>query len=452
MRVDRVWGLGRSRLTSMALATSAIVAGAGCGDDGGLRWEAERATEVRELEFLEEVEVIQMTRAEYREQAEKNVGEVDEEALRHMADTYGRLGFFPRELDLRPILASSSSDWVGASYSPLTKRITLVKDRPEDAPPSTQVHEYVHALQDQHFDLLAYEGKTSDEYLAHRAVAEGDAVLAEFRFLAQDEHDAEVDGWDWPQTMSNYWAWAEDLLASADYPVFFLDYPSFVYPNGLRYAATNLLGPSFDAPPPHDWSLEDELFTERPPATTQQVLQGDAATALDPVERIGLGAVPPDLDGRLETDSWDSLGEWYTRLLLYASAGADHAPGLASRWDGDRVLFARDTMRGGAIASIWASAWEDESSAVQIVEALNQLYGRIPDPDGAEAGVASDGEALWIEQRGDSVVVIKNLDPELAPQMAEAAFHPPAAERAGRARPLAWWIRELRSGRAPHLR
>jgi hypothetical protein len=51
------------------------------------------------------------------------------------------------------------------------------------------------------------------------------------------------------------------------------------------------------------------------------------------------------------------------------------------------------------------------------------------------AGTAADGELTWVEQRDRRLVAIKNLDPALAGSVAAAAFDPPAAERARRARP-----------------
>jgi hypothetical protein len=436
----------------MALAALVLAVAAGCGgdDDGDDAGDgdgddsirlAQRASEVRELAFLEDVEVVRMTRAEFRAQADANAGEIDDVALRELAETYGRLGFFAMDLDLRPILAGASSDYVGATYSARNKVITLIEDNPGDAPAATQVHEFVHALQDQHFDLIEFDGSTSDEFLARRAVVEGDATLAEARFRAQDEHSGELDGWDWPQLLASWDTWRRDLLAGSPYPVFFVDYPSFVYPFGLRFTAINLLGWSLAVPAPHDWALEDELFTERPPATVQQVIRPELES--DPGELIGLDAVPSELEGRLEGINWDTLGEWYIYLLFYPMF-ADLALELTVAWEGDRVLFLSDVERGGAVATVWASSWIDATAAGKVVTALDDLYGRTPSGVSPEGGTASDGETLWIEQRDRAVVAIKNLDPALAGHIADAAFDPPVARRATRSRPpIARRLREL---------
>lgn len=423
-RVRRV-----SRLSGVAVLLLVTGGGLACGEDADHRpWAATRASEVRELDFLREVESTVMTRAEYRAQAADRAEALDEEELTEMAETYGRLGFFEVDTDLRPIFAASS-DWVGATYSARDERITLVQDTDADVEAYVEVHEYIHALQDQHFDLQAYDGSTSDEFIARRAVVEGDATLAELRFRAQDEHAGELDGWDWPQLLFNWHAYGDEMLASTPYPLLFSDYPAFAYPFGLDYTAHNLLGAGLGARAPHQWSREDELFTERPPQTSQQVIRREED--VDEITLVGLDAVPAPLSDRLEVIDWDTLGEWYVYLLLYPAAGPSAARTVAAGWDGDRVLFVSDPSRGGAVGTVWASAWDDEVVAGEVASLLRILHERQfvqDDPTPA-------GETLWLEQRGNLVVAIRNLDAELIPAIADAAFAPARSRRSQRRRP-----------------
>lgn len=414
-------------------AIAALVAASACGDDIELSELARRAAEVRELDFSDEVDVLVMTREEFADQAAANADAIDDAQLVEIAETWGRLGYFPMDLDLRPILAGSSSDWVGATYSPNRKRITLVGEVEE----SVEVHEYVHALQDQNFSLAAYDGTTSDSFLARRAVVEGDAVLAEARFMMEEMYEAGLDEANWGEQLVGRRRWADEFLAEAAYPVFFLDYPSFVYTYGLEYTADNLLGINVDdleaEPAPHDWGREDELFVLRPPASTQQVLLRDID--VDAVEEVGLDAVPAGQASRLQLIDWDTLGEWYIHLLLYSVADPSQSRALAAAWDGDRVLFVRD-MDTSEVATVWASAWDDEATAAMVRSVLVTLYGHEAVADApAELGLARDGEPVWLEQRGNLVVVAKNLDPELAPAIADAALDPPARIRTARRRP-----------------
>ncbi len=405
-----------------------LLVAAACGDDRP--WQFEAAEAVRELPMLEDVPIVRMTREEFRAQAEANAAEIDEETLQYYADTYGRLGYFDRDLDLRPVLAGSSSDWVGATYSPGRKLITLVGDASDDV----LVHEAVHAIQDQHFDIGAYDLPTSDGFLARRAVVEGDATLAQYRFYG--EYMAEprfgLDGWDWQTTIEARRSYSETTLAEAIYPVVFLDYVSFVYSRGLEYDIANLIGATFadptPRPPPYDWSLQDALYTERPPSATHGILELDLALSFEPVP-IGIAEVPAELADRLELVDWDALGRWYVYLLLYPVrdqlAGAIDA--VTAAWRGDRTLFLRE-ISGGVTSVLWVSEWADAGAALAIGDALWLIHGRTPIKDGPDTrATADDGELVHIEVRGSRLVFAKNLDSTALDVLVEAAFTADAA-------------------------
>jgi hypothetical protein len=440
--------LGRLGLCLLA-ACGALAA---CGEEGP-PWQASAAEDARELALIETVPVVEMSREEFAADAAERAAAISDAYLRYYANTYGRLGFFDPDLDLRPIFAGSSSDWVGATYSPEDALITLVGDTSDD----TIVHEWVHALQDQHFDLIAYDVlDPTDAFLARRAVVEGDAVLAQLRFLRRQQ-GSDLHTVSWPATLDLWRDFSDDELATAEYPLIFLDYVSFVYTYGLVYAASNLLGIGPDgemgaggiAPPPYDFAQADALFTTRPPASTQAVLALDlAGEDVVPVAGLGLGKLPEAVAGRLEHVDWDTLGAWYVHLLFYplpAEGMSMSARELAAAWNGDRADFVRD-RESGAMAVTWATAWTSEQAAAAVVDALWMLHGGTPAADGPEAaGTAADGEALWIEQRADRVVSIKNLAAADAAVLAEQAFGATAAPAPRRHPSLAATARRLRS-------
>lgn len=387
----------------------------GCGNDDGKPRLAERAEQVRELALLDTVDSETLTQDEFNARVDSDVQERTDEELRRLADTYGRLGFFDIGLDLRPILTNSRIDSTGAFYSSRDKRITLI-DEPAT---STVVHEYVHALQDQHFDLAAYDRDTSDEFLARRAVVEGDATLASARFQIEEQTGGlGLEAIDFGQYLADYRMFSEEVLDTSPYPILFRGYLSFTYAYGLRYSAQNLLYLTDEQPvalpPPHDWTRQDALFTGRPPATSEEIISG-----ADRVVAIGIDDVPATLVSRLEGVGWDVLGAWYSHLLL---RGADLATAarLRDSWDGDRVLFARD--RGtAAMGVLWASAWEDEGAAEMAATLLHALH------DG-------DGETLVIERRGTRLVLARNFAADLTPTLVTAAFAGPSLPKHRRER------------------
>ena len=380
-------------------------------------WYARRASEVRELELLADVELVRYTAQEYAAVAAADAP--SDLTLDRYAQSYGRLGFFPVDLDLRALFGATEVTTRGF-YSPFDRRIVLVGDVSD----SVIVHELVHALQDQHFDLAAYlSADTLDGQLARRAAVEGDAMLAEVRFFMQED-DRELGAFDWFGAFLTYREDSAEALASRDGPALFLDASSFAYSSGFEYAADNLTGVRLGRPPgrpPYDWRLENELFGERAPSTTQEVLGfGDA----DPPVEIGGSLLAPELAGRLLIDGSSALGEWYTYLLLLPLDGGAAVPDardLASTWDGDRALFVTDTDTG-ARGIVWASQWQTAADAADLESALWELYGATPADGAVELGRAEDGEPTWIERRGNRVVAVKNVDEALAPTLAAGSF------------------------------
>jgi len=405
-----------------------------CGDD--VPWHARRAEEVRELEFIEYPTVEEMSLEDYQAARADDVEQMSDAELAEYAATYGRLGYFDQSLDLRPILIGSSTDWVGGSYWPDTNSIVIVGDPADDA----LVHEYVHALQDQHFGFDAVDlYDTTDGFLARRALLEGDATLAQYRFALQESRGVDLGSADWPAVFNVYRGLSNEMIQEEPYPLVFLDYPTFCYAYGLELTAHNLTGARYDDPsaarlPPYHWGDEDELFLHPTIDTTEQVLLLDID--VDEVEQVGLSDVPAALTDRLEVVDRDVLGEWYAFLLFYeAGRGIAATRAIASAWDGDRVLFVRDT-ESDENGVIWVSAWDDVNAVANVIDTMWLIYGRNTtgtDPD--HYALADDGEEVWIEYRGNHVVVTKNLAFELIAPIVDAAFAATPSARVSRRRP-----------------
>ncbi len=435
----------------------AALAMVGCGD-GRTVWSelAHDAEIARALELAWDVPILEVTPEQYAAMREADVEDIDDDDLATFAATYGRMGFFDPSLDLRPIFASSSSNDVAGVYSSISKRILIVGEPGDDV----IVHEVVHALQDQHFRLERFRDvETSDARATRRAVVEGDASLAQGRFLLRSK-GAELEDVDWSKLFDGLEQQSATYLEEAPYPVFFAASPAFTYTYGTMYCAHNLTGAHPDHPfakedTPFDWSHEDELFTNRTPASTQAILR--AGPVPQPVE-IGLDDVPESLAGKLTAVDWDTLGAWYTFILLYPTYQTHERPielsHVAKSWAGDRVLFVKDAATG-QIGLVWASSWLDETSAQEAVVRLDNLHGFTPGGDSPWQGTGKGGEPMWIEPRGPHAVFLKNVAPEHTQALVDAALGPlmepmsATAKPAGRPRSrpsLAAWGERLSRG------
>ncbi len=393
---------------------------------------------MRELEWIEDVPVETVTRDELRAREQAEADAIPEQDLVDLTETYGRLGYWDADIDLRQVY-TASSDVFDAWYSWDNKQITVV-DRATDP---LMVHEYVHALQDQHFDLDGYTSvTTSDEQLARRAATEGDANLAADRFLTRRLGYGDLDGIDWSGYLADLRLRARFVLLEATVPLFFAAYPSFAYGYGEAYCAHNLIGVRTDRPrppepAPYDWSFQDDLFVTRPPASTLAVMTLDMQKAS---RLFSLDGVPAPLADRYERFDGDVLGAWYAYVLLFPVLDAvGDASLLAQRLRGDQVLFFTDRLTGSRGVA-WSTLWASTTDALAAEEALRALHDVTPDADEARLGVAKDGETVWLEWSGQSVVFIKNVEAPDAAALASAALAPSAPASADsphlRPRPL----------------
>src|SRR5271157_3416767 len=102
-----------------------------------------------------------------------------------------KLGFLPRDFNLKEFLVKSTGQQIAAYYDPETKTISMLNWVPPDRQEPILAHELTHALQDQNYDLTkwmkagakAADGATpgsdtdDDGAVARKAVVEGQAMV-----------------------------------------------------------------------------------------------------------------------------------------------------------------------------------------------------------------------------------------------------------------------------------
>lgn len=385
--------------------------------------QAERA---RELKMLTLPPVERVSRDAYTaSQSEAGQGATDAR-IEYLQNTYGRIGFFPKDYDLRPVQGQTST-FYAAFYSSDEKKITLIGDPAENI----VVHELVHALQDQHFDLDGYREEviSSDESLAKSGLVEGDATIAELR------HVVTARGYR-PDFLTTFVTYEEAnrlshevLDESPEIAPFFLARVSFSYTYGPAFAL-NLTGVTDLRTRAWSWPVVNDAFGVRRPHTTRGVLGAE-----DRVVPVGLTRLPSELAGSYEIDIVDRLGAWYTHLLFYRHAPALSVQTIAAGWAGDQmvVVHRRDTRIGapnGPSGVIWTSAWTSPTDAASVVEALKALHGLGPTADDASgrSWVSKDGEPVWLETRDALVTFVKNIPSGDARIFADRALQTPVQQ------------------------
>lgn len=426
-----VRGTPRTVLRSRAyvLGFAVLLAACASDDDAALVAAAER---IRHLSFAAVPPIEHLTREEYTRTSAADAAAIPDDRIAEYRGVFGRLGYFSANADVRAATAQAAA-FYGAFYDQHAKRIRIIGN----TEPAVVVHELVHALQDQHFDLTTFfdAAESTDESLARRAVVEGDATIAQLWNEAERIGEAP----DRKLASSVFDGYAEYRTADAwqglDAPKVFAAREAFVYGYGARYIARQIGMPLAPSRRALYYAGRDEAFTQ-PPRSTQEIIaepRGD-----DPIVDVGLHGLPPWLADTHAVAFVDRLGEWYMRVLD-ASAGppgrySSDAPFTPEAWDGDQlvVLAARGSdgrPSGPPLAVIWTSAWDAPLEArgfaalLAYVHALPPLQWRYGTrSDGRSEAAAKDGEWTHLRVSGNRVVFVKNLDAARAERVADAAL------------------------------
>ena len=344
--------------------------------------------DIRQLKPLEDSALNIQTPEEYEDQLAERFEEdfSDEEAADGLL-FYRALDLIESDVDLKAayfnLLTSSVVGW----YDPETDEMTIIlkaEQEPGDEltpwDSLTYAHEFVHALQDQHYDLEAIsdqadESGNYDFQLAMDALIEGDAELIQLHafFRLQDDTDYELWLQADPMSLIDYLTASANTDSEAaaesedDIPAIIKETFIFPYKAGLKFAAyvVKELG----------WSGIDRAFRENPPQTTEHILypwrylEGDLPIEVslpDPSAVIG-GDWRPVYD--------NAVGEFYLRQHLETHLFA--APLATNGWGGDRLRLFTDEANDGLLW-IWQHAWDSARDADEFSRSyrifLNQRY------------------------------------------------------------------------------
>jgi hypothetical protein len=314
----------------------------------------------------------------------------------------------PEGTDLATLAAGFTAVSAGAAYSPLDKRVLILSGQGADAPARDEsliTHEYVHALQDQHFDLLkllAARPYNFDRAEAAFSVVEGDAMNVQRRREQTDavwsRRTLEEIGRNEDARFGDY---RRDI--GAFFPPLLTETFIFRYRDGTRFveAVRRKSG---------ERGI-DELF-RRPPASSEQILHA---------EKYFAGEQPRDVtldEQQFNANNWKvavstPLGELGVRGLLLKSLTSAEAARGAAGWGGDRAyLFER---AGSTPLFVWKTRWDKPEEAAEFFRAYNLLCGKT----GAQRDDAADpSQVVWrngarftlVRLDGDQVNIIRGAE------------------------------------------
>jgi hypothetical protein len=348
--------------------------------------------ELRGLETQSEVAVEYLDREDLRARLEAKAAEemnpIETEALGQMLKL---LGLLPADADLLQLMFDLQEEQILGFYDPSVDTFYLVdtaSDEPLDVlDQATFVHEYVHALQDQYYDLSRLsddESLSEDQRGALQSLGEGDATLLMAQWAASNLSAAELQ-----QIMAQAGELDAEVLERT--PPYVQSAMLIPYELGAQFAQTVIEAGG--------WEALDAVWRQ-PPASTEQLLHPEKYGEDDPTAV----ALPDDLAAALG-DGWseplrDVWGEADLLLLWQETLGED-AAAPAAGWDGSQYVFLSHDDGDGLFAI--ELAWDSDDDAAEGQQALAAWLeaGGFTGQDGVFS--APDGRGAFLQAAADRV-------------------------------------------------
>ena len=358
---------------------------------------------VRGLEALSDVPYEFISREQFTENLlEIAFAEVPEKTRHAEERMLKRLGLIPQDADLDQLYVDLYSQGVLAYYRDDTKRFYVIESGEPFGPGDkvTVSHEYVHALQDQHFDLT---GTRIDD------LSEGDAALGQIGAI---EGDATLTMQLWAQanlTEIEMFEYLLDSLGQAG--EIDLDSIPWVLRRQLEYPYSD--GYLFTQGIHNDGGFEavNASITD-PPESTEQVLHPEKYAAdeqpvdvtIDVAAPAGFESVYQQTMGELIMQVWVAGDETPTPAIPGLPVEWPHAE-TAAGWGGDRLDMFENAEGGWGI--VWSTAWDTAADAAEFRGRAEALRSLLAGPSEVVVGLPDNGVAILV---GSDDSVVSDLD------------------------------------------
>jgi hypothetical protein len=378
------------RLRVIALLTLALC---GCAyaliHDGAVNQTKAREIETglerfRGLDFSVPVPLVLKTRDQAFEMMRAEIGRDHTDDQMRIGSLTGEMtGVYPAGIALKAEALKLLRSQVAGFYDPRAKQMVLVEGaidigfwnsaagfvtRRDLAGEMLLAHELTHAMQDQHFHIEQMIDKVKDNDdrdLALKAVAEGDATLAGYGYVAGNLSDASLGAIidrmnDLPRTMA---------ARSGDVPLGLTAPMIFQYAAGVRFIA--------EAYRRGGWATVNAIYADPPQATLQIMypeLYLDRRAQLVEIELTGYQSVLKDWS---KADD-DTYGALLLKVIIQRNLGMTTPEiALVEHWSGDRMIV---LQKDRALTVLWIVSFRDSATARRFGVVYASILDRISPP------------------------------------------------------------------------
>ena len=302
--------------------------------------------------------------------------------LSNEGQLYKMLGIIPKDFKYLEGIVALYTSQLGGYYDPEKDYYAMAAWMPAALQYPIAVHEMVHALQDQYFDLdklMDHFTHDSDLLAARSALAEGDAtaVMMDFSRKVAGQGPIVEEKTVAGMMMQNI---AGAMLSSSmqETPSTLQAMLIFPYVSGLRFAHALLQEGGY--------KRIDKAFKVLP-QSTEHILHPEIFLR---GERGFIDVPTPGVPESIKVESTkpvyeDRMGEFFIATVLGSQLPARTASRAASGWGGDRVALYQ--LEGSSrFLLVWAQHWDTEKDADEFFEALTKYFAKRLSVDQEGAG------------------------------------------------------------------
>ena len=320
-----------------------------------------RVERIREKEFIDEVPVEVISRAEYRNRSRGNESGSGPPSDPWNDQVWESLLLIGEDSGSSEEIDSTLSTTVQGYYSPSKDRIVIVS--PTATPHidrTTLSHELVHALQDQHFGLNS-SAETQDTQLARQGVTEGEANYVQY--LYEQRCGEQWQCIDRPNRSSS--GGGGGGSSSVNEGLFTVIYQPYV--TGPRFVHQKREAGGWDA--------VDALHRDLP-NSTEQVLHPELYPHEKPLEVT----VRDRSNGEWTRFDHDPVGDTVGETSIYATMYHNnqttgerysYESEISAGWGGDTVVPYRNGS--GGYGYVWKTRWDTRTDAREFVTAYRAI-------------------------------------------------------------------------------
>lgn len=334
--------------------------------------------QIRGLTPKEPVVTTLLTRDELQKRVETDLlAEYTPEDARRDALVLSSFDFIPPDFDLYGLTTDLYSEQIAGFYDPETNEFVVISEDStlDSAEQLTHAHEFVHALQDQYFNLdtMADETLNADAGAALRALAEGEATQVETQYMLSGN----IDFGD--LLLSSLDALNSPVLNNA--PPIISDSLLFPYTAGQQFvqALTEQDGyPAVDAA----WA--------DPPQSTEQILHPERYLNGDTPQLVMLPPFTDTLGAGWTLVDEDVFGEFMLREYLQQQLNSGQVDTAVTGWGGDKYAVYYNEA-DDALVTVLHIVWDTVQDSTEFAA----LYPNYPSKLFETEGTIENGRECW---------------------------------------------------------